>query len=190
MNSPATAPPDWTQSSWCHTDAIQLAFGGSLSQFDQCGHERAIAFFSKRLTKTEENFSANNRELFQLVYFLQRFRCFLDGSKFEVLTDNKVLKRFFTKSNLSRREVRWLEFLEIFGISLLSLVKGKAHVLRDAPSRALQKISKNPEISNLSIHKFYLGLPASFVPTYQTNQLFGPLYWALRGNLPDDKVQK
>lgn len=103
--------PDWDRPFGCHIDASAFAVGGTLTQRDSTGHDRAIAYFSKRLNPAEENYTANDRELLGLVYFLERFCCFLEGSEFEVVTDNQVLKYFFSKSDLSRRETRWLEFL-------------------------------------------------------------------------------
>lgn len=88
----------------CHTDACQTAVGGSLTQLDKDGKEHVISYFSKRLSPAQENYKANDRELLGLVYFLQRFRCFLEGCEFQVYTDKQVLKNFFTKPTLSRRE--------------------------------------------------------------------------------------
>lgn len=104
--SPIMVPPDWTRRFRCHVDASQLAVGGTLTQLDDDGNDRAIAYFSKRLSPAEENYSANDRELLGLVYFLKRFRCYVEGSEFEVVIDNQVLNYYFTKQTLSRREAR------------------------------------------------------------------------------------
>lgn len=119
----------------CHTDASQVVVGGSPTQIDEDG-EYVISYFSKRLSSTEENYCAKGRELLRLIYFLQRFRCYKEGNEFEVLTKNQVLRHSFTKPSLSRREARWLDFFEQFGISKLTLVEGRVHVLGDTPSRA------------------------------------------------------
>ena len=58
---------------------------------------------------------ANKRELLALVYFLKRFRCYVEGSPFEVFTDNQVLLHFFSKSNMNQKETRWLDLLSQFG---------------------------------------------------------------------------
>lgn len=93
--SPVMVPPNCTKAFRCHIDASQVAVGGTVTQQDDEGHERAIAFFSKRFSEAEENYTANDRELLGLVYFLKRFRCYLEGSEFEVVIDNQVLKHFF-----------------------------------------------------------------------------------------------
>lgn len=96
-------------------------------------------------------YSANDRELLGLIYFLQRFRCYFEGSEFEVLTDNQVLERSLTKPNPGRWEARWLDFLGRFSITSLTLEKGKVHVLGDSLSRAPQLIVKNIETSRAAL---------------------------------------
>lgn len=54
------------------------------------------------------------------------------------------------------------------------------------PSKSF-KTSKN---FKFLIHKFHLELSASFVPNYQTEQLFGPIHRAFWGDPPDNKIQK
>lgn len=78
---------------WCHIDAGQLAIDGTLAQIGDTG-EQEILFFSKRLSPEEENYTANDRELLGIIYFLRRFRCYLKGAEFEILTYNQILYNF------------------------------------------------------------------------------------------------
>lgn len=162
-SAPIMAAPDWSRPFRCHTDACQFAVGGTLTQLDDAGREHPISYFSKRLSAAEENYTANDRELLGLVYFLQRFRCYLEGTEFEVFTDNQVLRYFFSKPILSRREARWLDFLGQFGITQPALVKGKVHVLGDVPSRAPQVISGCPRMNNLNVESIRFDLPDDFI---------------------------
>ena len=68
-----------------------------MALLDDSGKDRVIAFFSKKVTPAEQNHTTNDKELLGLIYFLQRFRCFLERSNFEIFADNQVLKNFFTK---------------------------------------------------------------------------------------------
>ncbi len=61
-----------------------------------------------------------------------RFRRYLEGSDFEIFTDSQVLKSFFIKAKVSRREARWFETLGNFGI----LKPEKDYFLGDTYSRA------------------------------------------------------
>ncbi len=71
-----------------------------------------------------------------------RFRCYLEGHEFELLTDNQVLKYLFSKADLSRREARYLETIGNIGIFPITLKSGKVHVLGDALSKIPQIDSK------------------------------------------------
>ena len=108
--APVLVSPDWSKPFRCHIDASQRAVGGILTQIDENVVDRAIAYYSKKISNAEQDYTANERELLALVYFLKQFRCYLEGTTFEVFTDNQVLHNFFTKPNLNRREARWLDF--------------------------------------------------------------------------------
>ena len=112
--APILIAPDWKKPFQGHVDASEYGVGGTLTQSDDSGRDRFIAFFSKKLSPAGQKYTANDRELLGLLYFLERFRCYLEGSEFEIFTDNQVLKHFFTKAKLSRREARWLETLGNF----------------------------------------------------------------------------
>lgn len=192
ISAPVMKAPDWSRPFLCHTDACQLAVGGTLTQKGDNGEEHAISFFSKRLSPAEENYSANDRELLGLVYFLQRFRCYLEGTSFEVFTDNQVLRHFFSKQSLSRRETRWLEYLGQFGISNLTLVKGRIHVLGDTPSRAPHVIdpTKKALLHNVHITVPELSLPADFRTNYKTDPTFRDIHRTLNGEQIPNAVQR
>ena len=98
------------------------------------------------MSPAEQNYTANDRELLGLVYFLERFRCYLEGSEFEIFTNTQVLKHFFTKAKLSLREARWLETLGNFVIFPINLKPRKIHVLGDTLSRAPQLLINDLEV--------------------------------------------
>ena len=137
------------------------------------------------MSSTEENFTSNYRELLELVYFLQRFRCYLEGSYFEVLTDNQVLYNFLTKPKLGRREAHWLDLFAEFNLDKISLVKGSIHVLGDA-------ISRIPTQDHYCIGHTMVSFPTikdSFLENYSNDQLFGPIYKALDGKFPSSTIE-
>ncbi len=134
--APILVSPDLEKPFRGHIDASSTAVGGTLRQLDDSGKDRVIALFSKKWSPAEQKYTTNDRELLRLIYFLQRFRCYLEGSSFEIFTDNQVLKNFFTKPKMSRREARWLETLGNFGIFPISLKLGKVYVIGDTLLRA------------------------------------------------------
>lgn len=182
ISAPILMAPDWKSPFRCHVDAMQTAVGGTLTQLDHLKQERVIAYFSKRLNAAEENYTSNERELLGLVYFLKRFRCYLEGSDFEVITDNQVLSHFLTKKNLSRREARWLDLFAQFNLDKITLVQGRIHVLGDALSRI--RNNDPVELSNVHITTFH----NTFRDNYNGDQFFSPIIKALKGDLPKEPV--
>jgi hypothetical protein len=148
-SAPILQSPNWKKPFRGHIDASQLAVGGTLTQIDDDELEHPVAFYSKKLSPAEANYSANDRELLALISFLQRFRCYLEGTEFEIFTDNQVLQHFFTKPSLSRREARWSEILGNFGVFPITLKPGKIHVLGDSLSRAPHVINSSDETSSV-----------------------------------------
>lgn len=74
ISRPILISPNWTKPFRCHVDAIQTAVGGTLTQQDNKGLERVMAYYSKRLNSAEENYTSNDCELLGLVYSLKPFR--------------------------------------------------------------------------------------------------------------------
>ena len=188
IQAPILVAPDWRKAFRGHVDASQLAVGGTLTQLDENGKDRVIAFYSKKLSSTEADYTANDRELLALICFLERFRCYLEGVEFEIFTDNQVLKSFFSKAKLSRKEARWLETLGNFGIFPITLKPGKIHVLGDVLSRAPHVITgRNASFSNIEVPEINF---EDIVTRYDDDQFFGPVVRAMEGDFPEDEIQK
>lgn len=94
-----------------------------------------------------------------------------------------MLKHFFTKPHMSRREARWLDFFSNFGITGITLRPGKIHALGDTLSKAPHAPSI-PTLSNIQVT--HLSLPHGF----NSNALFGPIRRGLKGQFLSDPVQK
>jgi hypothetical protein len=69
-----------------------------------------------------------------VVHALRVWRCYLEGAEFIVYTDHVSNTYFQTQPNLSRRQARWLEFLQRFGAFEWKYRKGTKNVA-DALSR-------------------------------------------------------
>ncbi len=82
-----------------------------------------------------------------------------------------MLKHFFSKSKLSRKEARWLETLGNFGIFPITLKPGKIHVLGDTLSRA-------PYIAFNALEIPFIELD-SVIESYENDQFFGQIVQAM-----------
>src|SRR5882672_6603492 len=77
-------------------------------------------FHSRTLSPTELNYDTYDKELLAVYELFKVWRCYLEGCShsIEVLTDHKNLEYFATTRMLSRRQVRWLEYLAPFNMTL------------------------------------------------------------------------
>lgn len=178
--SPVLCHPNFNLPYRCHVDASQYAIGGTLTQFID-GNERVVSYFSKKLNPAQMNYTANDRELLGMVEFLTHFRCYLEGSEFEVITDNQILKHFFEKRDLSRREARWLETLSDFGIFPITLQKGTIHVLGDTLSRV------HHDVQNITCLVKDLSSRQTYRENLLDDQYFGPILKLLESGTASEK---
>ena len=110
MQAPLLATPNFDLPFRMVTDASQVGLGGVLLQDD-----KPIAYESKKLTTTEMNYSTTDRELYAVVHCLKKWKVYMfHNSENLVITDHKPNSTLPTKTDLSSRQVRWIEFLQQF----------------------------------------------------------------------------
>ncbi len=81
-------------------------------------HWNPVEFFSKRLSSAERNYSATGREFIAIKLSLEKWRQFLIGKRFLLLTDHAALTYLHTTASVSRRNARWLDFLSQFNFEI------------------------------------------------------------------------
>ena len=69
---------------------------------------RPVAFISKSLSETKQNYKIYDKEMLVVVRYLEAWRHFLEGTieKFEIWTDHKNLEYFMKVQKLNRRQAR------------------------------------------------------------------------------------
>jgi len=107
------AYPDFNSQFILTTDASKVAVAAILSQVQE-GAERPIAFASRQMNKTEQNYCASEAEMLAVIWATKQFRCYLFGKRFTVRTDHFALtylhKFAGNNSRLMRRSLRLAEF--------------------------------------------------------------------------------
>lgn len=113
-NPPVLALPDMDKPFTIISDASDYGCGAVLLQDD-----KAVAFSSKKFDAAEMNYSATDKELLGLIRALQEWRCYVEGSDINLVTDHHPLTALKTQPSLSRRQARWVEFLERYNYNII-----------------------------------------------------------------------
>lgn len=95
------------------TDASGVAIRAVLSQRDDEGHLKLIAFMSQGLTKPQLNYDTHNKELLVIVEALLKWRIYLEGTKkpIIILTDHQNLLYWKEAHNHNHRHNHWYHIL-------------------------------------------------------------------------------
>ena len=127
--------PDPQSETKLSVDASDTAMGAELSQ-QQNGAWKPIAFFSRKLTPTQQRYSTFDRELLAIYSAIQHFRYFLEGRTFTVFTDHKPLTHALTSNtDRSPRQERQLCYIAEFTTDIRH-VSGSHNIVPDTLSRA------------------------------------------------------
>ena len=91
-SAPLLAYPKFDREFTLYTDASDVGLGVVLSQRDDSGLERVIAYGSRSLTPRERKYATTEKEALTIHYGTQYFRLYLLGRKFTIVTDHNALR--------------------------------------------------------------------------------------------------
>jgi len=117
------------------TDASNTAIGAALEQ-DEQGQRKPIAFFSKKLSPTQQKYSTYDHELLAAYEAVKYFRNSIQGRTVWIETDHKPLIYAFKQKpdKASPRQARQLDWIAQF-VSEIKHVPGHQNIVADALSR-------------------------------------------------------
>ena len=128
----ATLMPDYKI--FVTTDASDTGSGAILSFGPSYALARPVAYESRSFKGAELNYPVHEKELLAIIRALSKWRTDLLGYRFEIWTDHKTLEHFGNQRDLSRRQVRWMEFLSQYDASI-NYIPGENNCAADALSR-------------------------------------------------------
>ncbi len=119
------AYPDFSKPFEIYTDASSMQLGAVITQ-----DNRSIAFFSRKLSKTQQKYSVTKIELLAIVETLKEFKGMLWGQDIKVYTNHKNLTRD-ALGLTSDRVYRWWLLLEEYAPEII-YIKGIHNAVADA----------------------------------------------------------
>lgn len=161
--APILSCPDFTKPFVIACDASGVGLGAVLSQHSEHG-EVVVAYGSRSLTAQEQKYSATERECLAVIWAIERFRPYVEGTKFTVITDHYSLLWLNNLKDPQGRLARWALRLQPYDFQLIHR-KGKDNVVPDLLSRSTILKDKVTEVNHCNIvfpvelnDRWYLGM--------------------------------
>ncbi len=152
------------------TNASNYAIAAILSIYLEDGEIHPIAFLSQSLHNAELNYDTHDKELLAIFEAFKYWRHYLEGSAdlIDVVTDHKNLEYFSTTKILTRRQVRWSEYLSQFNL-VIRFQPGKLGGKPDTLTRRWDIYPKEGDSQYAAVN------PHNFRPVFTQEQLSASL---------------
>ena len=124
------------------TDACGYGLGAILLHEYPDKTKRVIAYASRLLQNAEKNYAITEQECLAIVWAIDKFKTYLQGTKFTVVTDHLALTWLKEKKQLTGRLMRWSLMLQTYDYEVV-YKSGKHH--KDA-----DHLSRYPVINRIS----------------------------------------
>lgn len=144
VSEPVLSCPDYTKPFKIQCDASDVGIGGILVQ-GEGESERVVAYMREKLTSAERKYYTTEKECLAVIRSIDKFRPYVEGVKFVVITDHASLLWLLKLKDLSGRVGRWALRLQAHDFELKHR-KGKFMVVPDALFRvySIKSIGNDP----------------------------------------------
>ena len=143
---PILRHPDMSKPFMLHTDASGYAIGAILSQKD--GDDEYVCAYESRILKGAElHYGITEKECLAVVFGIKKFRVYLHGQHFEVITDHSALNWLMSIADPQSRLARWAIILQAYDFKITHKA-GKAHTNVDALSRPVLPSILSTRVTN------------------------------------------
>ena len=116
---PVLAYFDPERETFLKTDASKGSFGAVLMQKDS-SREYVVAYASRKTTEIESrSWAVTHLELGAIIFAVQRFKRFLQGIQFTILTDHHALCWLLGQKNTSGKLARWTILLQEYRFNVV-----------------------------------------------------------------------
>lgn len=138
VTEPVLANPDYGKPFVIQTDASDCGIGGVLVQ-GEGENEKAIAYYSQKLSATQRKYQTTERECLAVIVGIEKFRPYIEGTHFTVVTDHASLQWLQNLKDPSGRLGRWALRLQPYNFTLIHR-PGRLMAVADALSRAVESV--------------------------------------------------
>lgn len=135
VSAPILACPNFEHPFYVQTDASAYGLGAVLTQ-KYNDREYVIYYLSRSLSRAEQNYSSTERECLAALWAVEKLRCYLELSKFYLITDCHSLLWLENLKDPHGRLGRWALRLQQFDYEVIHR-RGKDHIVPDALSRVV-----------------------------------------------------
>lgn len=156
VSAPILRSPDFSKTFTIQCDASDTGLGGVLTQ-EINNEEVVIAFCSRSMSRTERNYCVTQRELLALIFCIEKFRPYVEGTRFRVITDHYSLIWLNRLKEPTGKLARWALKLQQYSFDLVHR-KGKLNVVPDALSRIPDVDVSAIEIDSNTDDQWYMRL--------------------------------
>lgn len=137
---PILTLPGWSLPFIIETDASGISLGVVLSQ-----NAHPIVFFGQNRSPRAQAKSIYERELMAVVLSVQKWRHYLLGRKFNIISDQKALKFLLEERELQPQFQKWQTKLLEYDFKILYQPR-----LQNKATNALSRIEPSPKINTMS----------------------------------------
>lgn len=102
-----------------HTDASRYGLGAILlQQDDHDGKMHPVYYYSKKTNEAEQRYTSYELEVLAIITALKKFRVYLYGIDFKIVTDCAAFQMTMSKKDITTRIARWALQLEDFSYTI------------------------------------------------------------------------
>lgn len=117
-SEPVLRTPDFSLPFKIFTDASAVGTGAVLTQ-DFPDGEHVVAYTSRSLKGRESKYSATELECLGVLHAVEAFRPFVEGYRFDLITDHSSLRWLLKLKNPSGRLARWAVQLQAYDMNII-----------------------------------------------------------------------
>ncbi|KAG6438737.1 hypothetical protein O3G_MSEX000180 [Manduca sexta] len=139
--TPVISCPNFTKPFIIQCDASNKGIGAVLCQ-KLNNIEQPISYLSRKLNEREQLYSTSERELLSIVYAIEKFRPYIDGTHFTIVTDHSALKMLHKMKDPHGRLARWAMKIQQFSFDIIHR-PGRYNIVPDALSRSINALTDN-----------------------------------------------